>query len=532
LNEHLSQTSLDTKVEHQLNKILDSETFRKASNLKNFLQYIVSKTLTGHADSLKQYTIAIDAFARSADFDPQRDPIVRIQAGRLRHLLSDYYKYEGERDTLIIDVPKGTYIPEFLIVERLSSEEKGTIANNPPIIKVHPFQSLSSIDEHKYVAEGFTEELIANLSFFKNIITVRTTPVYETTLEFENNKTKHKNDRTFYLKGTVRFTSTKIKVVVTLFDEVNNQPLWSIDFLEPYKVEGLIDIQVNVANKVSTSVADVYGGAIVKKMQSESTTLVYQDMDTFNLMSLIYQFERNPDSIEYNKVLSTFQDAIKKYPDFGPGWSALANLQLNNYALGYAKEDSELLARATDYARKGVSLNPNNQFVRTIYGYSCLINNKLEDCMHQLDYAKSLNPKSAFFLGSIGFFSSLAGKWEQGLEDLATSFQLNPDYPSWCHVSTTLYYLKQGAFDTALEESLKIDLPFILWDHVLKSVCYAYNNDITNAEIHLCKLQEVHPEFLDNPSYYLKMYIKFDDILKIVLKGLAIAGLEKSNFTR
>jgi tetratricopeptide (TPR) repeat protein len=241
----------------------------------------------------------------------------------------------------------------------------------------------------------------------------------------------------------------------------------------------------------------------------------------------LYQFERNPNAIEHDKVLSVFQEAINKYPDFGPGWAALANLTLNNYVLGYSNEGAQLLSKGLIYARKAVEKNPNHQLVRTMYGYSCLIDNKLEDCINQLEYARSLNPKSAFFIGSIGFISCLAGNWKQGMENLTTSFQLNPDYPSWYHISTTLYYLKEKDFKKALVESLKIDLPLIFWDNVLKSVCYVYNDNPTKAEMYLIQINEFMPDFFNKPIYYLKKLIKFDDILETVVEGLVKAGFEE-----
>ena len=510
-----------------MDKILDSQTFKESSNLKRFLEFVVTETIFGKGSQLKQYTIAVNAFDRDANFDSQKDPIVRIQAGRLRQLLTFFYLNEGSNDPIIIEIPKGTYIPQFSSVQRLSSSKNSSIPHNPPIIKVYPFLNLSSSQENKYIAEGFTEELIANLSFFKNIVTVRASHDYKKAIELDIKHLKSQSTHVFYLKGTIRFTSSKIKVIVTLFDEVNNHTVWSMDFLEPYQIEGIIEIQEKVAEKVATSVADVYGGAIVKQIQSDPQMNSYKDLEQFNIISLLYQFERNPNSVEHDKIYNIFQEAVKKYPDFGPGWSALANLTINNYVLGYTPEGSKLLNEGLMYARRGVELAPNHQLVRTLYGYSFLIDNKLEDCLIQMEYARSLNPKSAFFIGSIGFISCLAGDWKNGMENLTTSFLLNPDYPSWYHISTTLYYLKEKDFEKALVESLKIDLPLIFWDNALKSVCYAYNNNLPKAEMYLIQINEFMPDFFNRPIYYLKKFIKFDDILETVVEGITKAGFEE-----
>jgi len=516
------------KVKVQLNKILDSNTFRESSNLIRFLEFVVVETLEGRGAQLKQYTIAVQAFDRSTTFDSQKDPIVRIQAGRLRQLLTNYYKEEGFNDKILIEIPKGTYIPEFSTVERLSSKEGNQLPMITPEILVFPFKNLSSLEDNQFIAEGFTEELVTNLSFFKNIVTIRAS-IHEDNLK--NNDSYEDVIPRFCLRGTIRFSDTKIKVVVSLYSSIDNRIIWSMDFNEPYELDQIIEMQERVALKVATSVADVYGGAIVKKIQAETQKMAFQDIDRFDIVMVLYAYLRNPTRIEYDKILDLFYDCVKKYPDFGPGWGALADILINNYILGYTPNCPELLEEGLTYMRKAVNLNPNSQLIRTIQGYSSFVNNQLDECRHQLSYAKSLNPKSAFFIGAIGFFTAMAGDWQNGIEDLKTSFKLNPDYPNWYHIATTLFHLKEKSYEESLSEALKLDIPLIFWDPVLKAVGYAYNDNLVEAEIQLDKLRQILPDFFNQPLFYLKTFIKFDTLLDIVIKGLIKAGLEKKIVT-
>ena len=96
-----------------LDRVLASEQFATSPNLKKFLSYIIEQKLNGNEAGLKAYSIAIDAFGRSEDFDSQIDPIVRVQAGRLRKELAAYYEGAGANDPVRIDVPRGSYRPEF-----------------------------------------------------------------------------------------------------------------------------------------------------------------------------------------------------------------------------------------------------------------------------------------------------------------------------------------------------------------------------------------------------------------------------------
>jgi hypothetical protein len=95
----------------ELDLILRSKTFAKTKTLTRFLQYVVEASLAGRAGSLKQYCIGVDVFDRDGSFDPSVDPIVRVQAGRLRARLDHYYRTEGSSSAVRIDLPKGRYAP-------------------------------------------------------------------------------------------------------------------------------------------------------------------------------------------------------------------------------------------------------------------------------------------------------------------------------------------------------------------------------------------------------------------------------------
>lgn len=86
----------------------------RSPQLSRLLGYIVERTLVGGAEAIKAYSIAVDVFDRPPDFDPQADPIVRVQARRLRSLLAQYYEGPGRNDPLRIVLPVGRYVPEFV----------------------------------------------------------------------------------------------------------------------------------------------------------------------------------------------------------------------------------------------------------------------------------------------------------------------------------------------------------------------------------------------------------------------------------
>jgi tetratricopeptide (TPR) repeat protein len=101
------------RIRAGLGRVLSSEIFRAAPQLAAFLAFIVERTLEGRRSELKGYTIAVEALGRPPEFDPQSDPIVRVEAGRLRRALTQYYTGQGRDDPLRIAIPVGGYIPAF-----------------------------------------------------------------------------------------------------------------------------------------------------------------------------------------------------------------------------------------------------------------------------------------------------------------------------------------------------------------------------------------------------------------------------------
>ena len=99
--------------EQQVRRILQSATFRNATTLQQLLQFLATKTTTSSNDVLKEYTIGVEALGRKQDFDPKIDPIVRVQSHRLRLKLKEYYDVEGRHDPVLIQIPKGHYLPTF-----------------------------------------------------------------------------------------------------------------------------------------------------------------------------------------------------------------------------------------------------------------------------------------------------------------------------------------------------------------------------------------------------------------------------------
>jgi hypothetical protein len=116
-------TPPEEAVREELSRVLHSDEFRASKRSQEFLRYVVEARLSGHADLLKERTIGIEVFGRSADYDPTEDATVRVKAGEVRKRLVLYYSNHGARDPVRIELRPGSYAPEF----RFADEPAGAV---------------------------------------------------------------------------------------------------------------------------------------------------------------------------------------------------------------------------------------------------------------------------------------------------------------------------------------------------------------------------------------------------------------------
>jgi hypothetical protein len=121
MNHQTTDAITPEQILEQMNRILASRHLRQARSLEKFLSYVVEKKLAGDEDELKEYTIGLEVFARGNDYDPRRDAVVRVQANVLRKRLASYYENEGINDRIVIEIPKGHYIPQFRLSDPMTT---------------------------------------------------------------------------------------------------------------------------------------------------------------------------------------------------------------------------------------------------------------------------------------------------------------------------------------------------------------------------------------------------------------------------
>lgn len=154
-------------VEQQLERIFLHPDFSSSEILRKFLSFVVQETLTGNANCLKEYTIALKVLQKPVNFNPQKNCIVRIHAGRLRRALYHYYNEPGQHDDIIIGIPKGKYVPVFMDRQQWLDEtttnrnaRNTPFGNEPLTFAILPF-NYNLVDE---ASRSFIDNLCLQIS--------------------------------------------------------------------------------------------------------------------------------------------------------------------------------------------------------------------------------------------------------------------------------------------------------------------------------------------------------------------------------
>jgi serine/threonine-protein kinase len=217
-------------VRAQLERILVSDGFVRSKGLCRFLQFAVEQKLRNRSVRLKEHLIGVTVFDRGEGFNPGADPIVRVQARRLRSKLNLFYKTDGHADPVQIDLPCGGYVPVFQLRTGITQDSLGAVAAGPasrPSVVVLPFVNIGPHENERF-SDGLTDELIHVLSQTTAMRVVARTSAFQF-------KGKTHDIRAIgeqlgvdaVVEGTVRSDGDSLRVSAGLIDVVDGGLLWS-----------------------------------------------------------------------------------------------------------------------------------------------------------------------------------------------------------------------------------------------------------------------------------------------------------------
>src|SRR5579872_2773352 len=244
----------------QLERVLASSGFSRNERLSRFLRFVVEQHLAGRDAEIKESLIAVAVLGRSPDHDPKQDSIVRTEAARLRARLSEYYLGEGKRDPVVIELPKGGYVPvirgepetsetspvhesakspkqRLWAVAALATLVVGLAAvawwllaskNAPVPIAVLPLVNLNQDPANDYFADGLTSEIIRNLTIIEGLAVRSEASSFAFKGKPRNARDAGRQLEADYLvEGSILRSGQQLRINMQLIRARDDFPIWS-----------------------------------------------------------------------------------------------------------------------------------------------------------------------------------------------------------------------------------------------------------------------------------------------------------------
>ena len=449
-----AETSGDQTARQQLERVLGSVTFRQVDRLKRFLNFIVTEALAGRGTQLKEYVIGVQVFDKDSSFDPRADPIVRVQARRLRARLVRYYSEEGGADALVIELPKGGYSPVFKNREALLAGRRsmGPTFAGQNTIAVQPIADQSPAHDLSYFCDGLRQELIHSLAKLE-ALRVLAIPAMPAPAGLEQGQAA------MVLTGGVRRSGDRVRATVHLVDTATSSYLWSES----------VDVALTDPFAAQELVAD----AVVKKLeprlldagQRRGARRPAENLAARNLyLQGRYHLNQRTDE-GLHKGLDFFEKAIVEDAQFALAHSGLADAHslLGHYGV---RPPSQVWAQAASSAAAAVMLDGNcaegrtslahvkatqdwdwhtaeREFQMAIsldpryatghhwYAMSCLVPlGRLDEALDEMRIAQSLDPVSSIVARDLVLIHAYRRDYEAALEQCDHAIELNPHFSS------------------------------------------------------------------------------------------------------
>lgn len=471
-----------------LERVVASDVFRNAPQLGKFLRFVVEATLEGRAAELKGYTIATQAFGRPTDFDPQIDPIVRVEAMRLRRALDTYYAGSGIYDQLRIAIPRGGYVPHFLIGYPGASE--------PELVQ-------SVIDEP--APERRSARMAAAAMLFLALLGA----VLVTALLSPGGPTVHHTIvrsgagtlPTVLLEPIIveeaasdRFSERRFRVAVSdalaRFDEVRvidrrtrgpgaqhfgfEKGIYSLSvFVSPAQDDVEISVQLlaRPMNRIvwsrrfiqtaDASERDV--ASTIAALVAQPSGVLFADLRSLgnaerviecHLQTFDYWAKPLPET--HRRARSCLERLAVTHPNLAGGRALLSLMYLDEYRSGYNRRDAPL-KRALAAAKHALRLNPESARGHQALMEALLVSGENEAALEAGARAALLNPNDSEILASFGAALIAAGNYAAGAERLRQARRMAPGLPARYEFFLFLAEYMGGESETAAKAALRAE---------------------------------------------------------------------------
>lgn len=474
-----------TEVQDQLSHILASPEFRRSARMQRFLRLAVERTLAGEVDRIKEYTVGREVFDRGADYDPNVDSIVRVEAQRLRRKLREYYQTHGHMDPILITFPSGSYVPVFARVAHpepaaAAADAEGVVTlvrPNPRMVAVLPFSNLSPEPEQDYFCDGITEDIINAISSIPKLQVIGRTSLFALKRIEDPHEIGVRLGAGTIIEGTVRKAGELLRISARITDSRTRRVRWSQVF--DRKTSDVFSIESEIARAIARALRAVWQPEWIQQAPSTEAYVLYlKGRQAWNQMT----------RKGYQSAIEQFSHAISLYPDFAAPHAGLADVHTWLALWGMARPREALqkgkhaalealrldpasaqahssLAAVTFFldwdwqesmllSKRALELQPCYLDGLQIYGTCLFFLGHFEEARACLEPAVHLDPLSFRMNRTLGTLCYLQGRANEAEKWLEAAIALEPDSMESHYLLASLY-LQQRRYDAALNEALK-----------------------------------------------------------------------------
>jgi serine/threonine-protein kinase len=455
-----------------LARVLGSPAFARAERLKRFLQFVVELTIAGRGEEIKESTIALDVCGRDASFDPRIDPIVRVDATRLRARLREYYQAEGRYDQVRFDLPKGAYVPTLVVVSPPTDTSRPVAS-----VAVLPFISLGTEQSGESFGDGLTDELINQLSRVHGLRTIARTSAFQYRGKAGDLRRIAADLNVGHIvEGSVQAVGDRIRVTAQLTDAASCTIQWSAKYER--ELTDVLRVQENICSSVASALrVELAGGQTPVPPSGRARAHVEY------LKGRHFWNRRTAGSLAQS--LDHYARAIDLDASHAPAYAGMADTLLVQ-ALNDHVPAAEVMPRAAAHAsralaivpdlpealtslasiasvyewdwakgdalfRRAVAQNPNSATARYLYAVFNLAPRALwEEALIEMDKAVELDPVSPVLCRDLGMIHYLRGQYREAEDAFRTARNLDSGFHG-VHFWLGRTLAEQGRLDEALE---------------------------------------------------------------------------------
>lgn len=249
------QADTADQIRFELDRILSSPQLDASERNRRFLEYVVEETLSDRGDRIKAYSIATLVFGRDDSFDPALDPVVRMEARRLRRSLERFYLVEGDTGPVRITLPKGGYVPKFqnsAMFRSVSGQELRRSGNSAsefrrPSIGISAFNLESETADHPNYCDGLARQIAIGLSHYSDLAVFL--PIPECWSDPVKRLTEART-ADFILAGDTIAASNVLKVKATLLHGSSGEVIWAETLVDETTTDGIFEVRDRIADRI------------------------------------------------------------------------------------------------------------------------------------------------------------------------------------------------------------------------------------------------------------------------------------------